>query len=59
MLGAYGLNQLLMTHYELPRLPAVYLPIGAVALWVLGQIAVYGPAKRAAAVPPAVATRSV
>lgn len=59
MLGAYGLNQLLMTHYELPRLPAMYLPIGAVALWVLGQIAVYGPAKRAAAVPPAVATRSV
>jgi putative ABC transport system permease protein len=59
MIGAFGLNQLLMTHYELPRLPAVYLPVGAVALWVLGQIAVYGPAKRAAAVPPAVATRSV
>ncbi len=59
MLGAYGLNQLLMKYYELPRLPAMYLPIGAVALWVLGQIAVFGPAKRAAAVPPAVATRSV
>lgn len=59
MLGAYGLNQLLMTYYELPRLPAMYLPIGAVALWLLGQIAVFGPAKRAAAVPPAVATRSV
>lgn len=59
MLMAYAINQLLMTHYELPRLPAVYLPIGAVALWVLGQIAVYGPARRAAAVPPAVATRSV
>ncbi|MEQ1512868.1 MAG: FtsX-like permease family protein [Lysobacteraceae bacterium] len=59
MLGAFGLNQLLMTHYELPRLPAFYLPMGAVALWLLGQIAVYGPAKRAAAVPPAVATRSV
>ena len=59
MLGAFGLNQLLMTHYELPRLPALYLPVGAIALWLLGQIAVYGPAKRAAAVPPAVATRSV
>lgn len=59
MIGAFGLNQLLMTHYELPRLPALYLPVGAVALWLLGQIAVYGPAKRAAAVPPAVATRSV
>lgn len=59
MLGAFGLNQLLMTHYELPRLPAYYLPIGAVALWLLGQIAVFGPARRAAAVPPAIATRSV
>ena len=59
MLGAYGLNQLLMTQYELPRLPAIYLPVGAVTLWLLGQVAVFGPAKRAAAVPPAVATRSV
>jgi putative ABC transport system permease protein len=59
MLMAYGINQLLMTHYELPRLPALYLPVGAVALWLLGQIAVYGPARRAAAVPPAIATRNV
>jgi len=55
---AYALNALLMTHYELPRLPFVYLPIGAVALWLLGQGAVLGPALRAAAVPPVVATRS-
>ncbi|WP_119716938.1 ABC transporter permease [Cognatilysobacter tabacisoli] len=59
MIGAYGLNQLLMGQYELPRLPALYLPIGAVALWLLGQLAVLGPAMRAAAVPPAVATRTV
>lgn len=59
MLMAYGINQLLMDRYELPRLPALYLPIGALALWLLGQIAVFGPARRAAAVPPAVATRSV
>ena len=56
---AFALNLLLMTHYELPRLPLVYLPIGAVALWLLGQLAVLGPALRAAAVPPVVATRSV
>jgi putative ABC transport system permease protein len=31
--------------------------LGALLLWVLGQIAVFGPARRAAAVPPAVATR--
>ena len=55
---AYALNQLLMQRYELDRLPLYYLPVGAVALWLLGQVAVFGPARRAAAVPPAVATRS-
>ena len=59
MLMAYGINQLLMAKYELPRLPLFYLPIGAVALWLLGQIAVYWPARKAASVPPAIATRSV
>ena len=58
MLLAYAINQLLMGKYELPRLPLHYLPIGAVLLWLLGQIAVYGPARKAASVPPAVATRS-
>ena len=59
MLMAYGINLLLMDIYELPRLPAMYLPVGAVALWLLGQAAVFGPARKAASVPPAVATRSV
>ena len=59
MIGAFGINQMLMSSYELPRLPALYLPIGAVVLWALGQVSVLGPARRAAAVPPAVATRSV
>jgi len=59
MLLAYAINQVLMGKYELPRLPLYYLPIGALALWLLGQVAVFGPARRAAAVPPAIATRSV
>ena len=59
MVLAYGINLFLMLHYELPRLPLTYLPVGAVALWTLGQLAVLGPALRAAAVPPVVATRSV
>lgn len=59
MVLAYGINLFLMLHYELPRLPAVYFPIGAVVLWLIGQVAVLGPALRAAAVPPVVATRSV
>jgi len=56
---AYGINLFLMMHYELPRLPAIYFPVGAIVLWVIGQLAVLGPALRAAAVPPVVATRSV
>ncbi len=59
MFMAYGLNLTLMHLYELPRLPLFYLPLGAAVLWGLGQLAVLGPAMRAAAVPPVVATRSV
>jgi putative ABC transport system permease protein len=55
--GAYGLNLLLMRHAELTRLPWSYLVAGAVVMWLLGQLAVLGPALRAAAVPPVVATR--
>lgn len=58
MVLAFGINQLLMRQYELPRLPWQYLPAGAAILWVLGQVAVLGPARRAASVPPAIATRS-
>jgi putative ABC transport system permease protein len=59
VLLAVLLNLLLMKHYELPRLPLYYLPIGAAALWLLGQLAVLSPALRASKVPPVVATRSV
>jgi len=58
MLLAYGGNQVLMHHFEIARLPLPYLPFGALALLLLGQAAVIGPALRAAAVPPIVATRS-
>ncbi|MET0935750.1 MAG: ABC transporter permease [Luteibacter sp.] len=57
MAMAYGINLFLMARYELPRLPIMYLPIGAVVLWALGQVAVLAPALRAASVPPVVATR--
>jgi len=59
MAMAFALNLALMKFYELPRLPLFYLPVGAAVLWSLGQLAVLGPALRAAAVPPVVATRSV
>jgi len=56
---AVGINLSLMKLFEVPRLPYWYLPIGALVLWLLGQLAVLAPALRAAAVPPVVATRSV
>jgi len=59
MLGAFAINQWLMTQYELPRLPGIYLPLGALALWALGQVAVLAPARRAAALPPAHAMRGI
>ena len=59
MLLAFAINQLLMGRYEMARLPLYYLPAGALLLWTLGQLAVYAPARRAASVPPAVATRSI
>jgi putative ABC transport system permease protein len=55
--AAVGINQLLMQHYELPRLPWLYLPVGAAVLVALGQLAVLGPARRAAALPPAAVMR--
>jgi len=55
---AFGINLYLMQHYEMARMPWFYLPGGALALWLIGQVAVLGPALRAAAVPPVVATRS-
>lgn len=56
---AFAINIYLMDRYEVHRMPWYYLGSGAVALWLLGQAAVLGPALRAAAVPPVVATRSV
>jgi hypothetical protein len=56
---AYGINLWLMQKYQVARLPAGFLPIGAGLLWILGQIAVLGPALRASLIPPAIATRTV
>jgi putative ABC transport system permease protein len=56
---AYAFSLYLMKEYEAPRLPWYYVPVGFICLWILGQLAVLGPALRASRVPPAVATRSV
>jgi putative ABC transport system permease protein len=57
-LVAIGLNLWLIRHYELHRMPLAWLATGALVLWLLGQLAVLGPALRASNVPPMVATRS-
>ena len=55
---AFFANLSLMHVYELPRMP-LYVPLlGALVLWLLGQLAVWGPAQYAAKVPPVVAIRT-
>jgi putative ABC transport system permease protein len=49
----------LATHYGLPRLDLYYLVGGIPMLWFVGQLAAWLPARRAASVSPAVATRTV
>jgi putative ABC transport system permease protein len=56
---ALGVGYWLSLEYELPRLDLYYLVGGVLAIWALGVAAVWQPARRAAAVSPAVATRTV
>ena len=55
---AIGLNLWLMRLYQMDRLPVVYTLIGVAAVLVLGQCAVFVPARRASNVPPVTATRA-
>jgi putative ABC transport system permease protein len=45
--------------FQMARLPLYYLVAGVIALWVLGVLAVLVPARRAASISPATATRAV
>jgi putative ABC transport system permease protein len=56
---ALGAGFWLSVKYELPRLDLYYLVGGIPVLWLVGLLAAWQPARRAAAVPPAVATRTV
>lgn len=49
----------LETTYSLPRLNLFYIPFGVGIMWLLGQLAAFAPAKRAANISPAIATRTV
>jgi putative ABC transport system permease protein len=59
MILALGINLYLMGHYQMDRMPWYYLPASAIAMWILGQLAVLGPALLSSRVPPAAAIRNV
>ena len=52
-------NIWLVDNYALDKLDWTYIPVGVVALWVLGQLSALVPAIRASSIAPAVATRTV
>ncbi|KFZ30156.1 cell division protein FtsX [Pseudidiomarina salinarum] len=56
--SSIALNIWLVDAFNLPRIGWHYLPIAMVILWLLGQLAVFGPARRAAGISPALATRT-
>lgn len=55
---AIGLNMAMVEAFALEPLDWYYIPAGMVALWIVGQLAVAGPARRASGITPAIATRS-
>ncbi|WP_333796879.1 ABC transporter permease [Rheinheimera sp.] len=57
--AAIGLNIWLVSQFELKPLEPMLLLTGVVALYLVGQLAVLYPARKAAAIAPATATRSV
>jgi len=62
LLGAaltVGLNIIMIEAFSLTRIAWYLVPVAMLMLLVVGQAAVFGPARRASSVPPAVATRTV
>jgi putative ABC transport system permease protein len=54
-----GLNMVMIETFSLTRVAWYLVPTAMLMLCLVGQIAVFGPAKRASSVPPAVATRTI
>jgi putative ABC transport system permease protein len=55
---AIGLNIAMVEAFALEPLAWYVIPLGAIALGAVGQLAVAGPARRASNITPAIATRS-
>ena len=56
---AVGINMWMVEAFGLQRIAWYLIPAAMLTLWIVGQVAVLGPARRATTVPPALATRSV
>ena len=56
---AVGLNIWMVQAFDLTPMAWYVVPAAMLVLWIAGQIAVYGPARRASRVSPAIATRAV
>jgi putative ABC transport system permease protein len=56
---ALAIGYWLSLQYQLPRLDLYYLVGGVLALWLIGQLAAWQPARKASMVSPSVATRTV
>lgn len=55
---AVALNIVMVESFSLEPLSWYVIPAAMIALWVVGQVAVAGPARRASDISPAIATRS-
>ena len=56
---AVALNIAMVQAFDLTPLAWYVVPIAMIALWIVGQAAVAGPARRASNISPAIATRSI
>ncbi|MDH3861326.1 MAG: FtsX-like permease family protein [Gammaproteobacteria bacterium] len=55
---AIGLNIVMVQAFALTPLAWYVIPVAMIVLWLVGQVAVAGPARRASGISPAIATRS-
>ncbi|MCK5326043.1 MAG: FtsX-like permease family protein [Woeseiaceae bacterium] len=56
---AVALNIFMVETFSLEPLNWYVIPIAMITLWIVGQLAVAGPARKASNVTPAIATRSI